>query len=226
MLRPKSAVRKATNQSTAAPTTRRAAPVAKESTSKNKAYATTTQQRSNTKGRASRSKLDASPTKQPASVIETNPKTKSERELWQTQKNALKEKFGEQGWQPRKRLSPDTLDGIRALHVSDPNAYTTPVLAAHFQVTPEAIRRILKSKWRPNTEEIDDRKDRWERRGERKWKAMAEQGTRPPAKWRAKGIKTPHAEQKRAARRQDGRYVRWEDDTLEGAGSSLAQRIR
>ncbi|KAH7061211.1 hypothetical protein B0J12DRAFT_553139, partial [Macrophomina phaseolina] len=72
---------------------------------------------------------------------------------WMVQKEALKEKFGKEGWQPRKKLSPDAMDGIRQLHASDPDTYTTPVLANEFKVSPEAIRRILKSKWRPKEEE-------------------------------------------------------------------------
>ncbi|KIM97405.1 hypothetical protein OIDMADRAFT_96520, partial [Oidiodendron maius Zn] len=71
---------------------------------------------------------------------------------WQIDKQALKEKFPE-GWNPRKRLSPDALAGIRALHASMPTAFTTEHLAQRFEVSPEAIRRILKSKWVPNAEE-------------------------------------------------------------------------
>jgi hypothetical protein len=116
------------------------------------------------------------------------PKLTTKKEAWAVQKEALKRKFGEQGWQPRKRLSPDTMEGIRALHASDPNTYTTATLSEHFKVTPEAIRRILKSKWRPNEAEAEDRRIRWERRGVKKWTEMAEQGVRPPAKWRHMGI--------------------------------------
>ncbi|KAI7554917.1 hypothetical protein KC317_g13145, partial [Hortaea werneckii] len=54
--------------------------------------------------------------------------TKPKRETWQVQKQALNHKFGEAGWQPRKRLSPDTIEGIRALHASDPAAYTNATL--------------------------------------------------------------------------------------------------
>ncbi|WPH05024.1 Hypothetical protein R9X50_00792200 [Acrodontium crateriforme] len=110
------------------------------------------------------------------------------REPWQEQKNALLHKFGEDGWQPRKRLSPDTLEGIRALHASDPASYTTQILSENFKISPEAIRRVLKSKWKPSDRELDDRKARWERRGIKKWQDMAGKGMRPPAKWRALGV--------------------------------------
>lgn len=103
---------------------------------------------------------------------------------WQVQVNALKKKFTS-GWQPRKRLSPDAIEGIRALHTRDPHQNSTPVLAEHFQVSPEAIRRILKSKWRPNEEEQESRRERWARRGQQIWSDMAEKGIKPPRRWQA-----------------------------------------
>ncbi|KAF7511917.1 hypothetical protein GJ744_003150 [Endocarpon pusillum] len=101
------------------------------------------------------------------------------REHWQIQKDALKEKFGEEGWSPRKKLSPDTMEGIRALHEQYPQKYTTPVLAEQFKVSPEAIRRILKSKWRPSPEKMEERRVRWAKRHDRIWDAQAEMGLRP-----------------------------------------------
>lgn len=110
------------------------------------------------------------------------------REFWQVQKDALKEKFGSSGWIPRKRLSPDALEGIRALHAQLPEKYTTPELAKQFEISPENIRRILKSKWKPNEEEDTSRRRRWEKRGESIWSLKAELGVKPPKKWRRKGI--------------------------------------
>jgi Neugrin len=101
------------------------------------------------------------------------------RELWQIQKAALKKKFGEQGWNPRKKLSPDTMEGIRALHEQYPQKYTTPVLAEQFKVSPEAIRRILKSKWAASPEKMEERRVRWAKRHDRIWDAQAEMGLRP-----------------------------------------------
>ncbi|EME49522.1 hypothetical protein DOTSEDRAFT_68332 [Dothistroma septosporum NZE10] len=113
------------------------------------------------------------------------------KEPWQVQKAALERKFAERGWQPRKRLSPDTLEGIRALHASDPASYSTATLAEHFQITPEAIRRVLRSKWRPKPEEIEDRMKRWESRGLRKWEEMSASGVKPPKRWREMGVENP-----------------------------------
>jgi hypothetical protein len=106
---------------------------------------------------------------------------------WQSQKAALKEKFQE-GWAPRKRLSPDALAGIRAINAQFPEQYTVPVLADKFEVSPEAIRRILKSNWRPDEEEEEDRKRRWYKRGQQVWTRYAELGLKPPRKWRDEGI--------------------------------------
>jgi hypothetical protein len=124
-----------------------------------------------------------------------------DKEAWQIQKAALREKFGSIKWDPTKRLSPDSLNGIRALHASDPGTYSTEMLAHNFQVSPEAIRRILKSKWRPSEDEARDRLERWERRGARKWEAMAEEGMRPPRRWRAQGIQQRGVAESRLRRR-------------------------
>lgn len=106
---------------------------------------------------------------------------------WQAQKAALKEKFPE-GWNPRKRLSPDALAGIRALNAQFPDTYTTQALADKFQVSVESIRRILKSKWMPSAEEEQDRQERWFRRGVQVWERQAAVGVKPPRKWRREGV--------------------------------------
>lgn len=108
---------------------------------------------------------------------------------WQVQKQALAQKFGSSGWAPRKRLSPDALEGIRSLHSQFPEKFPTPVLANHFQVSPEAIRRILKSKWRPKEDEEVERRERWNKRGESIWRQMVEIGIKPPKKWRDMGLR-------------------------------------
>jgi hypothetical protein len=136
------------------------------------------------KGRRRREDTESGRDTSRSSAIDLKPKA----ETWQTQKRALEEKFGEQKWAPRKRLSPDTLEGIRTMHTSNPERFTTPVLAEHFKVSSEAIRRILKSKWQPRPEEMEDRRRRWEARGERIWSTLAEIGTRPPKKWREMGV--------------------------------------
>ncbi|CCU74959.1 mitochondrion organization and biogenesis protein/and biogenesis protein [Blumeria hordei DH14] len=109
------------------------------------------------------------------------------REPWMKEKERTKQKYPD-GYQPLKRLSPDAIEGIRALHAQMPERFTTAVLANEFKVSPEAIRRILKSKWRPNIDEAMDREARWFRRGKQVWSRWAELGATPPSKYRRQGI--------------------------------------
>lgn len=127
-----------------------------------------------------------------------HPFERKEKEPWMIQKAALKEKFQE-GWAPRKKLSPDALAGIRAIHAQFPEQYTTSILAEKFEVSPEVIRRILKSKWRPTAEEEIDRQESWFKRGEKVWGRYAELGLKPPAKWRKAGV----------GKREDGQAPLW-----------------
>jgi hypothetical protein len=113
---------------------------------------------------------------------------KPERPSWQIQKAALKEKLNGEAWSPRKKLSPDTMEGIRHLHSTQPERFTTPVLSEHFKVSPEAIRRILKSKWQPSDKEHEERMQRWDKRGERIWSNLVEMGVKPPKRWRDMGV--------------------------------------
>ena len=117
-------------------------------------------------------------------AADEEPKT---REMWMIQKEALKKKFPE-GWNPRKKLSPDAMAGIRMLHDEFPKEYTTEALAKKFEVSPEAIRRILKSRWKPTAEEEADRQERWFKRGKSVWTQWAALGKKPPRRWRAEGI--------------------------------------
>lgn len=57
------------------------------------------------------------------------------------------------GWNPPRKLSRETMEGLRTLHQHDPETFSTPVLAERFRISPEAVRRILKSKWSPSKEE-------------------------------------------------------------------------
>ncbi|SMY20345.1 unnamed protein product [Zymoseptoria tritici ST99CH_1A5] len=160
--------------------------------------------------RSRRKELETKPkkrdnTKEAIASEDADDTPRPKQEPWGIQKSALERKFGETGWQPRKRLSPDTLEGIRALHASNPSTYNIDMLREHFQISPEAIRRVLKSKWKPNAEEIEKRMKRWEKRGVKKWSEMAAQGQKPPKKWREMGVPNPNL-QKRVA---------WEGEVVE-----------
>lgn len=110
-----------------------------------------------------------------------------ERERWQIEKEAIKAKYPS-GYAPQKRLSPDAITGIRALHAQMPEEYHTRKLAETFQVSPEAISRILRTNWTPNADEEEDRARRWLKRGEAVWTRYAEMGVKPPKRWREAGI--------------------------------------
>lgn len=66
----------------------------------------------------------------------------------------MKQAFPE-GWAPPRKLSRAAMEGLRWLHAQDPETCTTPVLAQKFRISPEAVRRILKSKWEPSKEKRD-----------------------------------------------------------------------
>ena len=78
---------------------------------------------------------------------------------WAKHRASLKEKFPD-GWAPPHKLSRAAMDGLRALHAHDPDTFATPVLAAKFRISPEAVRRILRSKWEPTKEQRDRFLDR------------------------------------------------------------------
>ncbi|KAI0318513.1 hypothetical protein OF83DRAFT_1171026 [Amylostereum chailletii] len=73
---------------------------------------------------------------------------------WAAHRATLKNNFPE-GWAPPRKLSRDAMDGLRSLHSLDPQTFSTPVLADKFHISPEAVRRILRSKWQPTKEQRD-----------------------------------------------------------------------
>ncbi|KAG2068022.1 hypothetical protein BDR04DRAFT_1136146 [Suillus decipiens] len=73
-------------------------------------------------------------------------------EEWKRHRLAIKEAFP-QGWSPPRKLSREAMDGLRAMHMYDKRTFSTPVLAEKFKISPEAVRRILRSKWEPSREQ-------------------------------------------------------------------------
>ncbi|ODQ68385.1 hypothetical protein NADFUDRAFT_6369, partial [Nadsonia fulvescens var. elongata DSM 6958] len=84
---------------------------------------------------------------------------------WKRQMFALREKFNGQTWNPTKKVSRDTMDLIRLLKQSNPGLKSSEI-ADRFRISPESVRRILKSKWVPNETEASNISDRWKRRRE------------------------------------------------------------
>lgn len=70
---------------------------------------------------------------------------------WRHHRAAIKAAHPE-GWAPPKKLSREAMDGLRFMHSQNPEVFTTPILAEKFRISPEAVRRILKSKWEPSRE--------------------------------------------------------------------------
>jgi hypothetical protein len=127
---------------------------------------------------------------------------------WKIQKAALQKKFGVEGWNPIKKLSPDAMDGIRALHAQDKEQFSTENLADLFEMSPEAIRRILRSKWKPSEQEQENRQERWNKRGEEIFSSMIDRGI----------IKTKSMKKKE--RKQRTARANWESVTDKGINIS------
>ncbi|KAG8982634.1 Required for respiratory growth protein 9 mitochondrial [Tulasnella sp. JGI-2019a] len=103
---------------------------------------------------------------EPSSSTRPTPITSSQKgadrepleKTWRAHREAMRRKFPE-GWNPPKRLSRDNMDRLRTMHKSDPEKFTTPVLAEEFRISVEAVRRILKSRWEPSEERVAKRVD-------------------------------------------------------------------
>ncbi|WFD20921.1 asparagine--tRNA ligase [Malassezia caprae] len=78
---------------------------------------------------------------------------------WQIQKIALARKYPD-GWSPMTKLSHEAQEGLRLLHAADPVRFDITVLSRRFRISPESVRRILKSKWRPTQEEAQRKNER------------------------------------------------------------------
>ncbi|KAI8456707.1 hypothetical protein BY996DRAFT_6953932 [Phakopsora pachyrhizi] len=80
---------------------------------------------------------------------------------WLIQKEALKRNFPD-GWNPPKKISRPSMTLLRTLHSQDPARFSLPVLSDRFKISPEAVRRILRSKWEPDPIKFEKLKDRWD----------------------------------------------------------------
>lgn len=72
-------------------------------------------------------------------------------------------------WSPKKRVSRETMEKIRALAFRQPDVYDSIKLSQEFKLSVEAIRRILKSKYQPTFKDAErQEKNRYKAMGERK----------------------------------------------------------
>ncbi|PVF94101.1 hypothetical protein CPB86DRAFT_664721, partial [Serendipita vermifera] len=70
---------------------------------------------------------------------------------WTEHRAKLKEKYPDP-WNPSKKVSREAMDAMRQLYAADPVKYPSHILAQRFSISPEAARRILKSRWRMGEE--------------------------------------------------------------------------
>jgi methylphosphotriester-DNA--protein-cysteine methyltransferase len=80
------------------------------------------------------------------------PKAKS----WAEHRANLRAKYPG-NWSPSKKVSREAMDAIRKLHKADPDKYPTWILAQRFTISPVAVRRILKSKWRMPEDKVEEK---------------------------------------------------------------------
>ncbi|SCU93250.1 LAFA_0F15412g1_1 [Lachancea sp. 'fantastica'] len=85
---------------------------------------------------------------------------------WKLQKLSLNKKFQGEKWNPKKKLSREQMESLRLLKQQFPQMSASQ-LGMHFQVSPEVVRRILKSKWNPDEAEMSKIQERWKRRSDR-----------------------------------------------------------
>ena len=149
---------------------------------------------------------------------------------WKVHKRAVKTKLDGKAWEPLKRLSPDAREGVRQLHSENPKLWSTENLANHFQISPDAVRRILKSSWNPTENEREQQRERWIRRGETIWNRYVEIGYKAPRKWR--GLNPiPARKSPSAYGATEFKPEEWSQDQVEeseqsaGLGPSLENRI-
>ncbi|KAH7886944.1 hypothetical protein F5I97DRAFT_1927223 [Phlebopus sp. FC_14] len=95
------------------------------------------------------------------------PDTAPTPEQWRVHRLRIRELFPS-GWAPTHKLSREAMDGLRSLHAFDKETFSTPVLAEKFRISPEAVRRILRSRWEPSREQRAKFADK-ERRSREEW---------------------------------------------------------
>ncbi|KAF8960329.1 hypothetical protein BDZ97DRAFT_1318301 [Flammula alnicola] len=83
---------------------------------------------------------------------------------YKAHRDTLRKSFPE-GWSPPRKLSREAMDALRQLNRAEPEQFNSAVLAEKFKISPEAVRRILKSKWQPSAEKrttmaIKERKEK------------------------------------------------------------------
>lgn len=103
--------------------------------------------------------IGTKPTPRPAGISRIEHEMGRPLPAWQVQKLALARKYPD-GWSPMTKLSHEAQEGLRLLHAADPTRFDISVLSRRFRISPESVRRILKSKWRPTEAEAQRKNER------------------------------------------------------------------
>lgn len=83
---------------------------------------------------------------------------------WKRHKYSMYDKFQGERWNPGKKISREQMATVRMLKQSLPHL-TASDIAKEFRVSPEAVSKILKSKWKPMNDEEEHRvMARWKKR--------------------------------------------------------------
>lgn len=94
-------------------------------------------------------------------VAEAEKRRRQNAPEWEKREEALRKRYGD--WNPTRKVSRQYMDDIRELKAKAPHLKTVQI-ADFFKMSPESIRRILKSTWLPTEAEVEKQRQRGERR--------------------------------------------------------------
>lgn len=110
-------------------------------------------------------------------IREAEARAKKNMPVWEKRDESLRKRYGK--WNPTHKLSRQQMMDIRELKKNAPDVRTIQ-FADHFNVNPDSIRRILKSKWVPSEKELI----RISERAEKRKKQSAERKEASAAKYK------------------------------------------
>ncbi|KZO94179.1 hypothetical protein CALVIDRAFT_484619, partial [Calocera viscosa TUFC12733] len=85
------------------------------------------------------------PKRDPALLPPNRPATPA---AWVAHKARMRELYPS-GWSPPRKISREAMNVLRVFHQEDPEQFGVQDLAERFQISTEAVRRILRSRWQP-----------------------------------------------------------------------------
>ena len=79
-------------------------------------------------------------------------------EPWRSRQRSLRQRLSSAGgerWDPAHKVSREAMDAMRALNLASPDTHHAGMLAREFKLSVEAVRRILRSKYRPSAKRLE-----------------------------------------------------------------------